>query len=130
VQLGGNASPFEFLRENARRPWIITGYMYSNSILAEDVERLNEEGWLSAAVWARTDTPEHSAQDMLTHQCLVCHTLNGRRGLMKRTEVFDEFMHPPQWNRYCRRAVIPCQNEWARKISCFRGGPQRGAEGS
>lgn len=82
---------FEFLRENARRPWVITGYMYSNSVLARDVERLDKEGWGANAVWVRDDTPEHEGQDILTHQCLVCHTIGGRRELMQRTERFDQF---------------------------------------
>ena len=44
---------FEFIREGARRPYIIREVMYSTSILPKDVDRLQEQGVLSQARWVR-----------------------------------------------------------------------------
>ena len=81
---------FEYLRENARRPYIIHGYMYSNSILVSDVDRLNEEGYLASAKW--TGTGELTEENMLDagralfrNQCMICHTMGGARDIVFRT---------------------------------------------
>ena len=42
---------FEYLREYARKPYIIYDYMYSTSIMVDDVEMLNREGVLKHAKW-------------------------------------------------------------------------------
>ena len=82
---------FEFLRENARKPWIIHNYMYSNSIELDEVETIREEGFIESARWVRKGEPAKHGEDILRHQCLACHTIDGRRGIKARTAVFDEF---------------------------------------
>lgn len=81
---------FEFLRELARKPWIVRGYMYSTSILAKDAARIGTEGWMANARWARKlgNKPESGA-DIFAGQCLPCHSIGGRRDLVKRTAGLD-----------------------------------------
>lgn len=88
VGLGWMGS-FEFLRELARKPWVVPGYLYSNSVLAKDLPRIDEEGWLANAKWARKDSKPEAGADMLASQCLPCHTIGGRRDLRTRTAGFD-----------------------------------------
>lgn len=47
------AGSFEFIRETARRPWLIYGHMYSNGITVHDGERMRREGILATSGWAR-----------------------------------------------------------------------------
>jgi mono/diheme cytochrome c family protein len=48
-----SAGSFEFIRESARRPWLIHGHMYSNGITVQDGQRINAEGILATSGWAR-----------------------------------------------------------------------------
>ncbi|KAB2888482.1 MAG: cytochrome C [Desulfobulbaceae bacterium] len=73
---------FEWIREAARRPWVIGGVMYSNMIRASDVPSLNEKGFLQEARWVanRTVTPENqrrAGRELFIHQCYACHTVGG-----------------------------------------------------
>lgn len=75
-------SSFEYLREYARKPYIIHGYMYSTSILAGDVEMLNREGVLKHAKWSSVNrvTAENrltAGRELFNLQCLACHTIGG-----------------------------------------------------
>ena len=78
----GVMGSFEWIREAARRPWVIGGVMYSNMIRASDVPSLNEQGFLQEARWVanRTVTPENQRQagrELFIHQCYACHTVGG-----------------------------------------------------
>lgn len=48
-----SAGSFEFIRETARRPWLIYGHMYSNGLTVDDGKRMNAEGILATSGWAR-----------------------------------------------------------------------------
>lgn len=48
------AGSFEWVRETARRPWLVHGFMYSNGITLADGKRMNEEGALAASGWAQS----------------------------------------------------------------------------
>ena len=52
---------FEYMREAARRPYLVTGLIYSNGILVEGAEKLNETGILATARWVKNKsvTPEN-----------------------------------------------------------------------
>jgi len=90
VALGlGWMGSFEFLREIARKPWVIHGYLYSSGVLAKDLRRIDDEGWLEEARWARKFAKPEAGEDMLASQCLPCHTVGGRRDLAKLTASFD-----------------------------------------
>jgi hypothetical protein len=82
---------FEYLRENARRPWIIHGYMYTNSIRADQLADVDQRGFLSEAQWVQGGTDEEKGHSLFVNQCLICHTLDGHRALRPRLKKFDDF---------------------------------------
>jgi cytochrome bd-type quinol oxidase subunit 1 len=88
VGLGWMGS-FEFLRELARKPWVVRGYLYSSGVLASEVKRIDDEGWLKEARWARKLTKPEAGEDMFASQCLACHTVGGRRDMAKIAAPFD-----------------------------------------
>ncbi len=75
-------SSFEYIREYARKPFIIHNYMYSTSIIDKDVDTLNKDGLLKHAKWTTvkeiTDDNEIQAgRELFNIQCLACHTIGG-----------------------------------------------------
>jgi mono/diheme cytochrome c family protein len=75
---------FEYSREIARKPYIIRHYMYSNSLLKSDLEKVNEEGVLKFARWTsiKEVTPHNTAdagREIFNLECLSCHTVGGIR---------------------------------------------------
>lgn len=73
---------FEWSREAARRPYVINGLMYSNSILQADVPMLQRSGFLPVARWAtQKEVHEESLMDagreLFIFQCYACHTIGG-----------------------------------------------------
>ncbi len=73
---------FEFIREAGRRPWIIHGYMYSNSVLATEVDGINASGLLPAARWTAYDnvTDENrlaAGREIFRIECAACHSIGG-----------------------------------------------------
>jgi hypothetical protein len=75
---------FEYTRENARRPFVIRDYMYSNSILKSRVDSLNRDGVLKSARWTavREINPQNkieAGRELFNLQCLSCHTVGGVR---------------------------------------------------
>jgi hypothetical protein len=75
---------FEYVREIARKPYIIGDYMYSTSITTDQLDVLNREGVLRHARWSevREVTGENRGQagrELFRLQCQSCHTINGIR---------------------------------------------------
>ncbi|MBD3383035.1 MAG: cytochrome C, partial [candidate division Zixibacteria bacterium] len=75
---------FEYVRELARRPYVISDLIYSNSIFVKDQEKLNEEGVLAHAVWVehREITEENKfevGREIFRLQCQSCHSIGGIR---------------------------------------------------
>ncbi|MBU1247434.1 MAG: cytochrome ubiquinol oxidase subunit I [Proteobacteria bacterium] len=89
----GMAGSFEFVRESGRKPYLIFGHTYSNSILAGDIEAINEKGMLASARWAdasllETD-PAEAGRILFQLECSSCHSLGGpMNDLIQRTEKF------------------------------------------
>ncbi|MBN2328411.1 MAG: cytochrome ubiquinol oxidase subunit I [Candidatus Omnitrophica bacterium] len=80
----------EFVREGIRKPYIINGYMYSNAIKVEEVEKLNEDGVLPWAPWTAVALGAQDAASLASDlrgqaiydaQCSRCHTLDGFNGI-------------------------------------------------
>jgi mono/diheme cytochrome c family protein len=74
---------FEWIREAARRPYVINEVMYSNSILKKDVDELSQKGYLRTALWVQNsevseDNLLEAGQELFMHQCYACHTVNGK----------------------------------------------------
>jgi mono/diheme cytochrome c family protein len=85
---------FEYLREIARKPYVIADYLYSTSVLKEDAASINEEGFLQRARWSSVasvsdDTIMEAGRELFTLQCLSCHTIGGlRNDIIPRTRDF------------------------------------------
>jgi hypothetical protein len=72
----------EWVRESVRKPYVIYGYMYSNSLRLADVERVQTQGVLKSARWVRhrdldVKALEPSGQDIYRVECASCHTVDG-----------------------------------------------------
>ena len=88
VSFGG----YERLREGARKPFIVSGYMFSNGILVSNVPELNRKGILSKAVWAAHDagpTPLSKGRAVFRAECASCHTLGGYLSIRKAAAAMD-----------------------------------------
>jgi len=85
---------FEYTRETARKPYVIAGYMYSNSILRSDVEKLNRDGVLKHARWTAVrevaaGNKLEAGRELFNLLCLSCHTVGGvRNDILQLTEAF------------------------------------------
>lgn len=94
----GFIGEFEVVRESIRKPFIIYDYMYANGLLEQDREKINEEGFLAHATWAKEkevteDNRVEAGRDIFVGQCLTCHTIDGwrdSRALGKRLAGWDE----------------------------------------
>jgi mono/diheme cytochrome c family protein len=85
---------FEFLREGGRRPYLIHGYMYSNSIPVSQAREINSRGILKTAKWTehKEITPENrisAGEEIFQLQCSSCHSIGGpMNDILPRTEDF------------------------------------------
>ncbi len=73
---------FEFIREGGRRPYIIRNYMYSNSILKQDLQAVRQQGVLKTAKWSREkrvtrDNRLTTGKTLYNLLCLSCHSIGG-----------------------------------------------------
>jgi mono/diheme cytochrome c family protein len=73
---------FEFVREAGRRPYLVTGLIYSNSIMAGRERELQAAGALAKAKWTpfRKVTEENrlqAGQWLFQMQCASCHSVGG-----------------------------------------------------
>jgi len=76
----------EWVREAIRKPYIIHGYMYVNSIRAADRAHVNEVGVLSVGRWALTreiepENPARGGNEVFRLECAACHTVSGYNGV-------------------------------------------------
>ena len=86
--LGG----YERVREGARKPFVVRGYMFSNGILVSEVEKLNKDGILSKAHWAAHEAGTDAVsrgRAVFRAECASCHTLDGYLSIRKRTSAAD-----------------------------------------
>ncbi len=73
---------FEFIREAGRRPYIIHGHMYSNSILKKDMAEVSEKGVLQYARWVENrhiteNNKDAAGRELFDLLCLSCHSIGG-----------------------------------------------------
>ena len=73
---------FEWIREAARRPYVINGVMYSNMLKKAEVVELKKTGFLPSALWVRnrevsTENQKAAGKELFIHQCYACHTVSG-----------------------------------------------------
>jgi mono/diheme cytochrome c family protein len=86
---------FEWTREASRRPYVIDGFMYSNSILEKNLGEINREGFLHEARWvstreARGNNQLEAGREIFRNQCYACHTVRGiNNPIVVRTATMD-----------------------------------------
>lgn len=78
----GIIGSFEFVREAARKPYLIYGHTYSNGIRVDAALAAGEAGYLATARWARIRevTPANrlaAGAELYQHQCASCHSIGG-----------------------------------------------------
>ncbi len=76
----------EWTREAVRKPYIVHGYMYSNSILPDALPRIQNKPILNRAIWVahRQAFPwnyEDAGKEIFRVQCNICHTVIGYNGI-------------------------------------------------
>ncbi len=85
---------FEYSREYARKPFVVSDFIYSNSIYKANLEKYNEDGFLTNAKWVNVSevTDENlneAGEELFKQQCSACHTIGGTRNdILPRTEMF------------------------------------------
>jgi mono/diheme cytochrome c family protein len=86
---------FEWTREASRRPYVIDGFMYSNSILEKDLREIDREGFLHEARWVSTrlageNNQLEAGREIFRNQCYACHTVRGiNNPIVVRTAAMD-----------------------------------------
>jgi len=78
----GLIGSFEFVREAARKPFLIYGQVYSNGIRVGTEAAAAEKGYLATAKWARireitADNRLAAGAELYQHQCASCHSIGG-----------------------------------------------------
>jgi cytochrome bd-type quinol oxidase subunit 1 len=86
---------FEYMREIARKPYVLYGHLYSTGIAPGDMEKISDEGFLTHAKWTRVKelTGENLLEaggEVLRLQCLTCHTMDGYNGLVNKSDRLTE----------------------------------------
>lgn len=80
VLTGTYFGAYERVREGSRKPYVIYGYMYSNGVRVDEVDRLNRDGILTKARWAGVGLsvgPSVRGEHVFVAQCRMCHSLDG-----------------------------------------------------
>jgi mono/diheme cytochrome c family protein len=84
----------EWIREAARKPFVIHGYMYPTGLRVEESETISATGGVLAhAVWVENTTAVADAavgKDVFRVACRGCHTLDGYNGLKAPLSGLDE----------------------------------------
>ncbi len=77
---------YERLREGIRKPFLVSGHLFSNGLRVADIGRLNQDGigaatgWIAARAGA-DPSPERVGEEVFRVQCRSCHTLDGYHGI-------------------------------------------------
>jgi mono/diheme cytochrome c family protein len=90
----GTMGAFEFIREAVRKPYVIAGYMYGNSLFVTPdrgdggftVENIDQTGVLQTAKWVEQrelteSTRVTAGKEIFRVACQSCHTHNSYRGV-------------------------------------------------
>ncbi len=91
----GWMSGFEYMREIARKPYVLYDNMYSNGVVPGDVVTINKAGFLATAKWTKVkeltaDNTLDAGSEIFRLQCMACHTIDGYNGILSRTDKLTE----------------------------------------
>ncbi len=86
---------FEYMREIARKPYVLYGHMYSTGISPAEMETIKTEGFLASAKWANVrelteNNRMEAAAEIFRLQCLSCHTLDDYNGVKNKSDKLTE----------------------------------------
>ncbi len=86
---------FEYLREIARKPYVLYNYMYSHGVTLDQVNEINDQGILSFARWTEIrevdqDNPLPAGKEIFKLQCMACHTMSGYNGIANKIATLTE----------------------------------------
>ena len=108
----GAMDSFEFVRESVRKPFIITNYLYANSLYFAampgdggfTVDNLSSTGVLQTAKWVqnRNLTPANqvaAGREIFRVECESCHTTNSYRGV-------HQYIVKRQWDQDKLHAML------------------------
>lgn len=78
----GIIGSFEFVREAARKPFLLHGLIYSNGMFVGAEAQAAEKGYLATAKWTKIKevTEENrmaAGAELFQHQCASCHSIGG-----------------------------------------------------
>ena len=75
---------YERLREGLRKPFLIHSYLFSNGLLVDDIEGVNDAGLAAVSGWAAArieGPPLLYGREIYRIQCSSCHTLDGYQAI-------------------------------------------------
>jgi cytochrome bd-type quinol oxidase subunit 1 len=88
----------EFVREGIRKPWVVTGVLYSNGIAAGELKLIRRKGVASLDPWPLRDAARYpndrvrAGRIVYRELCASCHTPTSVNGLLGHTRTWDREM--------------------------------------
>jgi len=112
---------FEYIREGSRRPFTLYGHIYANSVLAKDLDALQDQGILASAKWASKEITEENrlvvGRQLFNMMCSPCHSVGGpMRDIKKMSAKYESV--------YAMEAEISGQGKLIRCMPPFPGNTQ------
>ncbi len=82
---------FEYMREIARKPFVINHYVFSNSIYKQDIDKIDKEGFLKNSKWSKIKEINEAnlteaGKEIFSLQCMACHTIGGYNDILNKTD--------------------------------------------
>jgi len=86
---------FEYMREIARKPFVLYGHMYSTGISPAQMDSVNTEGFLTLSKWTELkeitdDNMLEAGAEIFRLQCMACHTVDGYNGVLNKSDRLTE----------------------------------------
>lgn len=86
---------FEYLREIARKPYVVYNTMYSNGLTPGQLPEINKSGFLPSARWSKIkelkeENVKEAGAELFRLQCLSCHTIDGYNGVKNKIDRLTE----------------------------------------
>ena len=86
---------YERLREGVRKPFLIHSYMFSNGLLMDEIDHINQHGVLAKSGWAAhaaTADAVGTGRQVFRAQCASCHTLDGYQSIREALPSIDDVL--------------------------------------
>jgi cytochrome bd-type quinol oxidase subunit 1 len=86
---------FEYMREIARKPYVLYSHMYSSGIKTDQMYQIGQEGFLRHAKWSRVkevnaENELEAGSEIFRIQCLACHTVDNYNGVLNKSDKLSE----------------------------------------